>query len=610
MLDRFRHRQQSHQLRSLLMGLVLIACFAGGCQPAGQVASDADPASEISTDDSGTEANSERLFQTIPLDRSATVPSVTTKVATRPRLVDVAERSGLDFVYRTGATGESLMVETMGGGCGVLDFDNDGWWDLFLCQGGDPTVADPTRQPPPALMRNLAGDSFEDCGESAIDASSGYSQGVVVGDYDGDGFDDLYITNVGKNQLLRNMGDGTFQDVTDLAGVGDTRWSSSAAFADLNGNGLLDLYVCNYVVYDPLDPLDCRDRDGEYRICHPREMDAFPNECYFNQGDGTFLPEAADRGLDAAGGKSLGVVVADFTGNGLPDVYVANDTTANFLFVNQGQGMFREQALAFGCGVNQEGMYEAGMGLAVADYDQDGFLDIYSTHFYDESNTLYQNRGGKGFRDVTALVGLHQPTLPRLGFGAVMQDLNADGAIDLFVTNGHIENYPGNPLHAMRPQLFTYTGPRWEDCSDDGGEFFQRRLVGRGVAMVDSSRRGVPDIVVVHQDSPAALLRGESLDGDWLQVEFRGAGGNRRGIGARVSVTCGSQTFFQQLVGGGSYASSHQPTLFFGLGDGTERGDLNRRCDVEVTWPSGKSERLEGVAVNRRLVLDERGAAD
>jgi hypothetical protein len=519
-------------------------------------------------------------------------------------MVDIAADSGIDFVYKTGARGESLMVETMGGGCGVLDIDNDGLWDLFICQGGDPSVADAASQPPPALYRNLGDGRFANVVAEGIGAGGlGYCQGLVVGDYDGDGFDDVYVTSVGKNRLLRNMGDGTFRDVTDEAGVGDTRWSSSAAFADLDGDGLLDLYVCNYVVYDPLNPLDCRNRDGEPRICHPREMAYFPNECFINQGDGTFTAEAAERGLDGPGSKSLGVAVADFTGDGLPDVYVANDTTANFLFVNQGDGKFKEKALAFGCAVNQEGMYEAGMGLAVGDYDNDGFSDIYCTHFHEESNTLYRNQGGRGFRDVTAMVGLHKPTLPRLGFGTVMQDLNADGACDIFVTNGHIENYPGNPIHAMRPQLFTFLGRSWRDCSDQGGEFFKRKLVGRGVAMVDPTGKGMPDVVVVHQDSPAALLTTPKIDGNWLNVSFIGDDGNRRGIGCRVTVTSGEKSWFQQLVGGGSYCSSHQPTLFFGL------GKTSGPCRVAIVWPDGRRQTLEGVNMGQHLTVRQRDAA-
>lgn len=495
------------------------------------------------------------------------------------------------------------MVETMGGGCGVLDFDNDGRWDLFLCQGGDPTIADQSQTPPPALYRNLGEAGYLDQSAQAVGISLGYSQGVVIGDYDGDGFDDVYVTNVGKNRLLRNQGDGTFVDTTDEAGVGDPRWGASAAFADLSGDGLLDLYVCNYLVYDPLDPLVCRNRDGEYRICHPREMAYYPNECFINQGDGTFAAEAAKRGLDGPGSKSLGVAVADFTGDDLPDVYVANDTTANFLFINQGDGTYREQALAFGCGVNQEGMYEAGMGVAIADYDGDGFLDIYTTHFHEESNTLYRNQNGKGFRDVTALVGLHKPTLPRLGFGTVMQDLNADGAMDLFVTNGHIENYPGNPLHKMEPQAFTFLGRQWKDCSTEAGDFFNQKLVGRGVAMVDTLGRGVPDVVVIHQDTPLALLRSNTIEGNWLNVQFQGTSGNRRGIGCKVTVTAGDKKWFHQLVGGGSYLSSHQPTLFFGL------GKTAGPCEVEVRWPSGKTQKQSGVTINQLLTFYETDAS-
>ncbi len=518
-----------------------------------------------------------------------------------PQLVDVAADAGLNFVYRTGTRGESLMVETMGGGCGVLDFDNDGHVDLFFNQGGDPT-APPTdaTQPREAIFRGLPGGKFADVSVQALpDGPFHYGQGVAIGDYNDDGFDDIYLTNVGRNTLLRNQGDGTFVDVTDTAGVGDTHWSSSAAFADLTGDGLLDLYVCNYVDYDPRNPMDCRNREGQPRICHPQSVPAVPDECYVNLGDGTFRPEARQRGLFGEGNKALGVSVADFNLDGLPDIYVANDTTANFLFMNQGQGQFKEQALLLGCAVDRAGAFQASMGLAVGDYDGDGLLDIYSTHFHQESNTLYHNLGTRGFQDVTGFVGLHEVTLPRLGFGTVMQDFNQDGRQELFVTNGHIENYPDNPIHRMSPQLFSFTGERWTDCSARAGEFFSGQYVGRGVAMCDPDRDGAVGLVVVHQDTPAALLKNDSARGHWLKLEFRGRQSNRRGIGCQVNVRSPSRTWHQQLSGGGSYASSHQAALFFGL------GEYSGPVDVEVRWPTGQIQSLTGVAIDRAMVIEE-----
>lgn len=518
-----------------------------------------------------------------------------------PKFVDIAESVGLNFIHHTGARGKSLMVETLGGGCGVLDFDNDGVPDLVFSQGGDPTAGpDDADQPRPALFRGVDGQRLEDVSAAALPYTPFfYGQGIAVGDFDGDGFDDIYVTRVGGNLLLRNQGDGSFVDVTDQASVAGHLWSSSAAWADLTGNGLLDLYVCNYVDYDPKNPRPCLNEDGEPRICHPQSVDPVPDECYINLGDGTFAPEASLRGLTGSGSKALGVAVADFNLNGLPDIYVANDTTANFLFINQGEGRFREMAMLLGAAVDRAGAFQASMGLAIGDYDGDGLLDIYSTHFQGESNTLYHNQGDRGFQDVTGFLGLHELTLPRLGFGTVMQDFNQNGRQELFVTNGHIENYPGNSLHKQRPQLLSFDGHRFVDCSEQAGIFFKGHYVGRGVAMCDYNGDGAVELVVVHQDGPAALLRSQSPRGHWLKVEFRGRRSNRRGIGCRVEVRGDDKSWHQQLVAGSSYASSHQPALFFGLGTHDEN------LTVDVLWPSGQRQRLHDIAPNQSLVIVE-----
>jgi hypothetical protein len=524
-----------------------------------------------------------------------------------PRFEDTSAARGLEHVYRNGEAGGSLMVEAIGGGVGWLDYDRDGLWDLYFNQGGDPAVADRSNQPFDRLFRRLppsAGGRFIDVTAACRIHETGYGQGVAVGDFDDDGFDDLYVTNVGANTLYRNLGDGTFVDVTAAAGVGDERWSSSAAWADLDGDGDLDLYVCNYVRYDPFHPMDCRNVKGEPRICHPRDVEHWPDECYENLGDGSFRPVAQAWGLFGPGNKALGVAVADFTNDGLPDIYVANDTTPNFLFVNEGKGAdgemrFRESATLLGCAVDRNGMAQASMGLAVGDYDDNGWLDVYSTHFYDESNTLYRNLGASGFEDVTGLVGLHEPTLPRLGFGTAMADFNADGRQELIIANGHVENYPGNPLLKMKAQLFSFNGQRFKDCSGAAGPYFEEKLVGRGVALADADGDGDLDVAIAHQNSPAALLENRSAAGHWLTFQCIGERSNRRGIGARVTVTSGDRTWIRELCGGSSYASTHQPLLAVGLGD---RGGP---CTVEIRWPSGATQRLEGTAVDQALVLRE-----
>jgi hypothetical protein len=517
---------------------------------------------------------------------------------------EAGQTSGLSHTYHNGEQGKSIMVETLGGGAGWLDYDRDGRWDIYMNQGGDSTRPVNPQQPSDALFRSRGAGTFQEVTAGSRVAEFGYSQGVAVGDFDDDGFEDVYITNVAANTLWRNLGDGTFEEIASTAGVDDERWSSSAAWADIDLDGDLDLYVCNYLIYDPLNPLDCRTKEGKHRICHPKDLDPWPDECYMNQGDGTFTPEAKPRGLFGEGNKALGVAVADFNNDRLPDIYIANDTTANFLFINEGEGRFREQAHLLGCAADRNGSFQASMGLGIADVDGNGFLDIYSTHFHNESNTLYHNLGPQGFQDVTADVGLHAPTMPYLGFGTAIVDFNQDGRQEIFVANGHIENYPGNPLHKMRPQLLAFDGALWRDCGAAPGPYFEGKYVGRGVAACDYDEDGDLDLAVIHQNDPAALLRNDCRRGHWLKLEFRGRDSNRRGIGCRVIVRPQGARgeageLMQELAGGTSYASSHQPVLIFGLG--SQAGP----CEVEVIWPSGRIQRLNELEVNRSIVVEE-----
>lgn len=485
----------------------------------------------------------------------------------RIRLLDVAAQVGLDHVYRNGAVGENLMIEATGGGCAWLDYDGDHAWDLYLIQGGDPLNTSAPEQPSDRLFRATGKGTFEDVTEMAGIAQFGYAQGVAAGDFDNDGFDDVYVTNVGANVLYHNQGDGTFQDVTVAAGVGDTRWSTTAAWSDVDRDGDLDLYVCNYCLYDPRNPIDCQ-RDGQPRMCNPKVAEPVPDEFFLNNGDGTFSAALEERGLSAPPGRALGVVMADFDNDGDADVYVANDTTPNYLFVNDGQGRFSESSTLLGCAVDVNGNPEASMGVACGDYDGNGYLDLYVTHFHRESNTLYRNLGSRGFEDVTGLAGLHGPTLKYLGFGTVMTDFDLDGRQELFIVNGHIDpdkGLEGEP-YQMQPQLFTFDGSRWRECGVEAGDYFSARRVGRGVATADFDDDGDLDLCVVHQNAPVALLRNDSNRGHWLKLAFLGHLSNRRGIGVRVTLRAGDRSFVKQLFGGSSYAVSHQPVLVFEIG--------------------------------------------
>ena len=519
-----------------------------------------------------------------------------------PLFIEVSTEVGVQFQYDNGATGKALMIESAGGGAGWLDYDGDGSWDLYLVQGGNPTPKPDETLLPDCLYRNMGDGRFRDVSRLAGVTDGGYGYGAAVGDYDNDGFDDLYVTNVGHNVLYHNLGDGTFQEVTEAADVDDPRWSTSAAWGDLDHDGDLDLFVCNYLKYDPFHPFPCPKKDGSPGICHPQDLPAEPNEVFLNHGDGTFRRVAHEWGLDGEekDSKSLGVVIADLNGDGRVDVYVANDTTANFLFVNQGQGRFQESAAKLGCAMNGQGSYQASMGVAVGDYDRNGFLDLYVTHFTDDSNTLYQNLGPAGFHDSTRTTGLHQPTLKYLGFGTVMADFNQDGHEDLFVTNGHIDDWRDKgELFEMPPQLFTYTGTKWEECSEKAGQPFREQRIGRAVASCDFDDDGDLDLAVVHQNTPTWLLRNDSQRGHWLKVRLIGRSSNRRGVGSQVTLRQGQSVLVQQLMGGTSYCASHQPVLVFGL------GESNANCSIEIRWPSGISQQVDNIEPDRSLVLME-----
>lgn len=519
------------------------------------------------------------------------------------RFTDVAEVQGLSHIYDNGASGKVLMVESIGGGCAWLDFDRDGQLDAYLVQGGDPAAATAESRPADQLFRQMAG-KFSAAGSATGLNDRQYSQGVAVGDFDNDGFDDIYVTNVGRNSLWQNQGDGTFLEVTDRTSVGDERWSSSAAWADLDRDGDLDLYVCNYLQYDPYHPMECL-KDGEPALCHPRQLPDWPDECYRNEGDGTFTAVAQEWKLAGPGNKALGVAILDMNQDGWPDIYVANDTTANFLFLNQqGQG-FQESALRLGCALNAQGAAQASMGVAVGDYDENGLPDVFLTHFTGESNTLFQNLGEYGLHDVSNPTGIRTASWSRLGFGTVMQDLNHDGRTELMTVNGHIDerNADGDG-YRQRAQLLTFDGQQWHDVSAPASPYFDQLLVGRGLSLGDYNADGLPDLLAAHQNSPAALLENHSEHGHWLKLTFSGHRSNRRGIGCQVKAALGDRTIVAQLAAGTSFATSHEPALFLGL------DDWSSPVDLEITWPSGTVQTLKQIAVDQSHTAIEPVEAD
>lgn len=582
---------------TLAVALVLTLCLFGinGCEDSTSL--DVHP-EKVDLPEHTPEVEFQFDPDRMPSGRSETEPPASDL---RPlRFTDVAAESGIEFTYLNGAYGQELMVESLGGGGCWLDFDRDGWPDLFVSQGGKPDAENPEDLPPDLLFRNHRGSQFEPVPMAGV-AGTGYSQGAAAGDFDGDGFEDLYVTNVGKNILYHNLGDGTFAEVTDYAGVGDVRWSSTAAWADLNGDGLLDLYVCNYGDYDPYNPRVCL-KDGVPALCHPREIPPVADECFLNLGDGRFEASATRLGLFGEGNRGLGVVAADFDNDGKTDLYVCNDTTANFLFLAQPDGTFQESALMCGAAVNAQGYAQASMGVAAGDYDGNNALDLYLTHFANEENAVYQNLGDRGrFREVAGLSGMRSISYPKLGFGTVMYDLNGDGAMDLVVANGHIDprNADGDGYEQL-PQVISYQGNRWVEVSEDAGDYFQQKRVGRGVAAADYDRDGDLDLAIVHQNSPLALLRNESDPTRFNTFRFRGTDSSRNGTNVRVWVQCGEHSTMQELAGGTSYCVSHFPEMIVP----TLGADV---CSVRVHWPSGREYEYTELPMDRPVLFSEDG---
>lgn len=521
-----------------------------------------------------------------------------------PKLTRVPGSQGIEHTYYNGAVGNVLMVESLGGGACWLDMDRDGRLDCYLVQGERPDSGDRSECSGNVLFRQTEEFRFDNVSAAASVEDRNYGQGASAADFDNDGFVDLYVTNVMANRMFRNLGDGTFEEISSQAGTDDRRWSSSSAWADLDMDGDLDLYVCNYLQYDPLNPLVCR-KDGQFALCHPRQLEAWPDACFENLGDGRFAPVSEKWGLKGEGNKALGVAIADFDNNGRPDLYVANDTTANFLFMNQTEPLpdgvrFIESAIRLGSAVSGSGSMQASMGVAVGDFNHDALLDIFLTHFTGESNTLYQNLGTAGFEDISSEVGIRKASYARLGFGTLMHDFDQNGTPELIVANGHIDerNADGDG-YEQSLQILTLVGDSWIDCSHKCGEVFRDRNVARGIAGGDYDRDGDLDLLVVNQNSSACLLRNESDRGHWLKVTFTGVTSNRNGVGCRVLVRTDNRVFMQELAGGTSYCSGHEEALFFGLGNN------DSVVDIEVIWPGGARQTLNATAVDQSFVFLE-----
>lgn len=523
--------------------------------------------------------------------------------AVRPRFRDMAAASGIRFQrFSDVVPGRFFLPEVMGGGAAWLDYDGDGRLDLYVIDGCRLWEPDPHQTGHVNRMfRNRGGGRFEEVAFASNSAENRYGQGCAVGDFNADGFPDLYLTNYGRNTLLVNNGDGTFDDATEAAGVGDELWGSSAAWLDVDGDGYLDLYVVNYVDCTRANHKIC-EYDGKPGYCGPGSWQGVEDRVFRSRGDGTFVESARALGFESKGGKGLAVVACDFDGDLKPEIYVANDMMPNFLFTRSksqgapaaGSRLYHDVAAAAGCATSYDGRFEASMGIACADFDGDGRPDIFLTHFYSAKNTLYRNLGGLLFDDVSRRSRIAATSYQTLGFGTAAFDFDRDGDFDLFVANGHVLG-PSHDPSQMPPQLLENDGRgRFREVSSAAGAYFAGKYLGRGVAEADYDDDGDVDLAVTHVDRPLALLRNETRAGEAAFIGFDlRTPGRIRPIGGRVIVRAGSRTITLPVTAGGSYLSSRDPRLFVGLG--AHRGPVS----VEIHWPSGRVDRFDPVEVNR-----------
>jgi enediyne biosynthesis protein E4 len=525
--------------------------------------------------------------------------------------LDVTHASGIDFHLTCGGPQKLYIMESLCGGVAFIDYDNDGWPDIFLVNGSTLEDLKTGKSPASKLYHNNRDGTFTDVTEKAGLAHRGWCMGAAVGDYDNDGWDDLYITCLTGSFLYKNNGDGTFRDVTAQAGVGNLgRWGTSAAFGDYDRDGFLDLYVANYVDVD-LNNLPkfgstpfCKYR-GIPVSCGPRGLVGSRDRLYHNNGDGTFTDVTEKMNIDAGSYYGLGVVWADYDGDGWPDIYVANDSSPGLLYHNNGGKSFTEVAVTAGVAFSDDGREQAGMGVDFGDYDNDGFPDLVKTNFSDDANNLYHNNGDGTFDDRASAAGFGAVSVPFLGFGVRFLDYDNDGWKDILVANGHVnpqvDEHSFGITYAQRALLFhNLRDGRFEEVGLRAGPALGQRRVSRGLAVADLYNDGALAVLISNLDGAPTLLRNISNSrGHWIRLKLIGTRSNRDAYGARVELTAGGLKQVDEVRANSSYLSASDARLHFGLGGAT------RVEGVIIRWPSGLVEKLANVLVDRETVIRE-----
>jgi len=522
---------------------------------------------------------------------------------------EVSKRAGIDAKLVSGTPEKHYIIESMTGGVALIDYNNDGLPDIYLVNGS--TIEAERAQNNTAedhLYRNNGDGTFKDVTHEAGLGDRRWTMGVAVADVNNDGFDDIYITNYGGNRLYLNNGDGTFHDFTRESNTELSGWSSGAAFADFDGDGLVDLYVARYLDVDilnlPKEGLLCRYRDIPVQ-CGPRGLKPSTGHLFRNMGGGRFQDVSKESGIASAPPSyGLGVAWGDIDNDGRPDLFVANDSLPNFLFHNDGKGKFTESALAYGVALRDDGREQAGMGVDIGDYDNDGNLDIVLTTFSDDYKTLFHNDGTGHFADVSYQAGLVQPTWNLLGWGVQFADLDNDGYPDIVMANGHV--YPEVDQHdfgtkyRQHPSVFlNQKNGRFKDAGPSWGPAFALAESSRGLAAGSLSNNGSLDLVISNLDAQPWILKNPGSSANWLLLKLRGTISNRDAIGARVTLRCGKLIQTREVKSGGSYQSQNDFRLHFGLAAAAAADE------IKIRWPSGRRQTLSHVDANRILTIEE-----